>query len=58
MSEHLPPHNKALQTAARQVAKEKGYKFVWSRGRRIYMHKDIKSRYILIQNMSALVNIN
>lgn len=54
VSEHLSPTNKSLHAAARIAAKEKGYKFVWVRGGRIYVRKTPDSQYILIRNRDSL----
>lgn len=48
VAEHLSPENKKLHAAARRVAKEKGYEFVWVRNGRIFMRKDTKSKIVLI----------
>ncbi|XP_026314577.1 uncharacterized protein LOC113226232 [Hyposmocoma kahamanoa] len=54
VSEHLSPENKSLHAAVRIAAKEKGYKFVWVRGGRIYIRKTPDSQYILIKNRDSL----
>ncbi|XP_026730728.1 uncharacterized protein LOC113495927 [Trichoplusia ni] len=54
VSEHLSPTNKILHSAARQKAKEFGYKFVWVKNGRIYARKLVDSRYIIIKNKESL----
>ncbi|KOB77936.1 Uncharacterized protein OBRU01_03278, partial [Operophtera brumata] len=49
--EHLSTSNKALHSAARSAAKERGYKFVWVRNGRIYMRKSKTSEYKLIKKI-------
>ncbi|KOB78628.1 Zinc finger DNA binding protein [Operophtera brumata] len=38
--EHISTSNKALHSAARSAAKERGYKFVWVRNGRIYIMRE------------------
>lgn len=57
VTEHLSPFNKSLHAAARQVAKEKGYKFVWIRNGRIFVRRNEQDRYIVIRDMSILGNL-
>lgn len=52
--EHLSTANKTLHAAARQVAKDKGYKYVWVRGGRIYMRKTETSEFKIIKNTDSL----
>lgn len=52
--EHLSPENKKLHSAARQKAKEKNYQFVWVRGGRIFLRKDIRSPPLLVKDMASL----
>ncbi|XP_050552572.1 uncharacterized protein LOC126911197 [Spodoptera frugiperda] len=54
VSEHLSPTNKILHAAARQKAKELGYKFVWVKNGRIYVRKMEGSHYIIIKNRESL----
>ncbi|KOB69846.1 Zinc finger DNA binding protein, partial [Operophtera brumata] len=55
--EHLSASNKALHSAARLAAREKGYKFVWVRNGRIFMRKTETSDYKIIKNLEALNNL-
>lgn len=55
--EHLSPANKQLHAAARARAKELGYKYVWTRGGRVYMRRDDTSDYILIRDIESLENL-
>lgn len=57
VTEHLSPANKSLHAAARQIAKEKDYKYVWVRGGRIFMRKNDISSYIYIKDDSVLSNL-
>lgn len=57
VTEHLSPQNKTLHAAARQAAKEKGYKFVWVRSGRIFMRKSEDSGYIFVRDTSTLANL-
>lgn len=55
--EHLSPQNKALHAAARQAAKEKGFKFVWVRSGRIFMRQSEDSGYVLVRDSNTLANL-
>lgn len=55
--EHLSPSNKALHAAARAVAKEKGYKYVWVRNGRIYVRKSDDSDFIIISDNNSLTKL-
>lgn len=55
--EHLSATNKALHAAARQAAKDKGYKYVWVRSGRVYMRKTEHSEYKIIRNINSLNNL-
>ncbi|CAB3254231.1 unnamed protein product [Arctia plantaginis] len=57
VTEHLSPSNKSLHAAARRVAKEKGYRFVWIRNGRILVRKTEQDRYIVIRDASVLDNL-
>lgn len=55
--EHLSPANKALHSAARQLSKEKNYKYVWIKNGRIYIRRNEYSDYTIIKDMSCLEKI-
>ncbi|CAK1601372.1 unnamed protein product [Parnassius mnemosyne] len=40
VSEHLSSHNKKLHASTRNIAREKGYKYVWIRNGRIFVRKE------------------
>lgn len=52
--EHLSVANKNLHAAARVKAKEKGYRYVWVRGGRIYMRKSDNSECKYIKDIRNL----
>lgn len=52
VEEHLSPVNKKFHATARAVAKEKQYKFVWIRGGKVFIRKDINSRSILVNSVT------
>lgn len=54
VTEHLSPANKQLHASARLKAKELNYKFVWVRGGRVFMRKDIDTQFIFVKNMETL----
>nr|XP_022911404.1 uncharacterized protein LOC111422435 [Onthophagus taurus] len=47
INEHLTPANKFLLSNVRKAAREKGYKFVWTRDCRVYVRKNETARPIL-----------
>lgn len=55
--EHLSVANKNLHAAARVIAKEKGYKYVWVRGGRIYIRKSDDSECKYIKDVASLNKI-
>lgn len=55
--EHLSPMNKKLHAAARQVAKEKDFKFVWVKQGRVFLRKAEDSEFIFIKNQETLDRI-
>lgn len=54
VNEHLSADCKALHAAARKLAAEKKYKFVWVKYGRVYVRKDEVSGCILVKNMDTL----
>lgn len=57
INEHLTVKNKVLLSKTKDLAKEAGYKFVWSKNCRIYMRKSENSPFILITKESDLKSI-
>lgn len=55
--EHLSPLNKKLHASARQVAKEKGFKFVWIKQGRVFMRKTESDPSIYVKNQDILKNL-
>lgn len=56
--EHLSPANKKLHAAARGVAKEKGYEFVWVRSGKIFMRKNELSKSFVVKDSLFLDNLS
>lgn len=54
ITEHLSPSIKALHAATRLKAKEKGYKYVWIRGGRIYVKKNEGSDNKIVRDIKSL----
>lgn len=54
VTENLSPENKQLHAAARKLAKEKMYKYVWIRGGRVYLRKTETSEAIFVRNEEVL----
>lgn len=52
--EHLTPANKHLHAAARKVAKDKKFDFVWVRNGRIFMRKDVNSKSFVVKDLDFL----
>ncbi|CAH1977268.1 unnamed protein product [Acanthoscelides obtectus] len=57
VNEHLSLANKILFKEARTVAKNKKYKFVWTKGGQIFVRKDDTSKTIHISGAEATKNI-
>ncbi|CAG4971501.1 unnamed protein product [Colias eurytheme] len=57
ISEHLSPFYKSLHAKTRNVAKEKGIRFVWVRNGRIFTRKDEFSQSVQIKNFECLAKI-
>ncbi|XP_063835212.1 uncharacterized protein LOC135084065 [Ostrinia nubilalis] len=57
LSEHLAPECKSLHAAARKLAKEREYKFVWVKYGRVYIRKNESSPAIVIKDTSSLDKI-
>ncbi|CAG9138057.1 unnamed protein product [Plutella xylostella] len=58
VTEHLSPAVKEIHAAARKIAKEKSYKFVWVKFNRVFMRKDDKSPYLRIKSLECLNNLS
>lgn len=54
VSEHLSPANKLLHAATRKFAKEHKFEFVWVRGGRVFIRKDINSKSMTVLNHEML----
>lgn len=54
ITEHLSPPNKAIHAAARKAAKEKGFKFVWTKQGKVFMRKTETSEFIYVKNIDML----
>ncbi|CAK1548683.1 unnamed protein product [Leptosia nina] len=52
--EHLTPANKKIHAAARRIAKEKQFEFVWVQGGKIFMRKDIQSKAFIVKDLPFL----
>ncbi|GBP34542.1 hypothetical protein EVAR_85262_1 [Eumeta japonica] len=50
----IAPHTKKIHTAARNVSKERGYKYTWVRFGRIYVRKDDTSPAVVIKVLKDL----
>lgn len=50
VNDHLTPNNKVLYRRARQIIREKGYKYIWLNEGRILARKSDTSKVILIAN--------
>ncbi|XP_047990719.1 uncharacterized protein LOC125229821 [Leguminivora glycinivorella] len=55
VAEHLSPKNKSIQAAARQVKRDKGYK--WTQQGRVFLRKTETSEYICIKSLEDLQKI-
>lgn len=54
VAEHLAPEIKELHNAARQMAKQKSYRYVWVKYGRVYVRKDDNSNAINISDTLTL----
>lgn len=52
--EHLSPGNKLLHASARKVAKDKKFEFVWVRGGKVFMRKDINTKSFIVRDLDFL----
>lgn len=55
--EHLTPDTKSLHTAARQKAKELGWKYTWVKNGRVLMRKSDNSDYVLVRDIQMVNNL-
>jgi predicted flap endonuclease-1-like 5' DNA nuclease len=55
--EHLSVANKALHAVARQTAKEKGFKFVWVRGGKVYLRRNESAGFLIVKDLESLAAI-
>ncbi|CAG9134929.1 unnamed protein product [Plutella xylostella] len=56
--EHLTPEIKSLHAAARQKARELGYKYAWVRNGRVYLRKTESSEYLYVRDVEFLKTLN
>lgn len=57
VTEHLTPETKSLHAAARRVARQLNYKFVWVRDGKIFLRKSDTSGFIHIRSEDALKSL-
>nr|CAH7748265.1 unnamed protein product [Callosobruchus chinensis] len=57
VNEHLTLNNKLLYRDARQAARDKHYRFVWTKNGSIFVRKDETSRIMLIKNNVSIENM-
>uniref|UniRef100_A0A8D8YTP8 FP protein C-terminal domain-containing protein n=1 Tax=Cacopsylla melanoneura TaxID=428564 RepID=A0A8D8YTP8_9HEMI len=57
INEHLTPQRKQLMYEARKIKEEKGYKFLWTKGGKIFIRKDENSRTIQLYSLEDLDKI-
>lgn len=57
VTEHLTPHNRELHYLARQAGKDKGYKFIWIKGGRVFMQKSEKSKIYCPKDKEFFANL-
>ena len=57
ITEHLSSTAKDIYAAARIFAKEKNYRFVWSRNGNIFLRKSISSDKLLVKSKEHLVTL-
>lgn len=58
VSEHLTPELKSLHAAARRVARQLNYKFVWVRDGKVYVRKSDSSGYIHVRSEDTLKSLS
>lgn len=57
INEHLSPENKQLLGRAKEVAKDKGYLYVWSREGKIFVRKADKEKCIRVNGFEDLAKL-
>lgn len=57
INEHLTLENKILFKQTRSVAKEKHYKYTWTKNGMVFIRKDDTSRIVLVRNTNILENL-
>lgn len=58
VTEHLTPETKSLHAAARRVARQLNYRFVWVRDGKIFLRKSDTSGYIHIRSEDTLKSLS
>lgn len=57
INEHLSPENKKLLSKTKEVAREKGYKYVWSREGKLFVRRENGDRCKKIDSESDLIKL-
>ncbi|KAG8299479.1 hypothetical protein J6590_100320 [Homalodisca vitripennis] len=55
VNEALTPARRRLLAAARQMKREKGYKYLWDRGEKIFLRKEDGTNYVKVKKLLIAV---